>query len=150
MMGDQGPRVLGDVKAGARMLRVARAYTGMSQREVAETAHGDILSQQISRFEKGLVEKPAAADLGVLARIYDVTPNEMFEWFNYWTPRKAEEAPEHPDPRVRAFLSSYRRLPEDAREELLSWLEFATRTAQAKAAAALVESEAEEADVTQR
>jgi transcriptional regulator with XRE-family HTH domain len=138
---DHEPKVLGNVRAGGRQLRVARAYTGLTQQEIAKQADGQILAQQISRFEKGLIEKPAAADLGVLAKVYEVTPNEMFEWYDYWHPTKAEEVAEHADPRVREFLASYERLPADAREDLLNWLHYAMKTAQAKAMATQVEHE---------
>jgi transcriptional regulator with XRE-family HTH domain len=119
--------LIGDPRNGGKKLKIARLMAEMTQEEVAKATGGKMFKQQVSRIESGSREKPAAADLGLLCEVYNITPNEVFEWFDYWHPRGPGEPK---DERLEHLLRVVKQVPGLTRDALLDSVEAATRMAE--------------------
>lgn len=111
-------------QAGAKLRRL-REIHHLDQRDVYARTHGKLINQQLSRLERGVVERPSMRDLCLLAEVYDLTPNDMAELFGYWTPR-GKSALEREDERIRHMKVVASKLPPQLREKLYNGVHVAT------------------------
>lgn len=127
-----------NLRAGARLRRLREAKQ-MTQRDLArETAarfgpEGIVVSQQISRIEKGQIDKPPMLDLVHIGEILGLTPGEILEFYGLWTPPTRDQM----DPVLLEAISLQQHLPSDLREKHRGWIEFANLQAAAEARSSL-------------
>lgn len=100
-----------------------------------------VFAQQVSRIEKGGVDKPPILDLLRIGEVLGLQPDDIAEMFDLW-PRQTS-APEPLDPRLSAVVELARNLPFDLEEELLTQLEVIVALMRAKLRTRLHEREQE-------
>lgn len=84
------------VRAGKRLreMRIARGWTAMDIEKKTNRLfgkEGEINETQNGRIENGNIKRPSFEDAMKLARVYEITPQEMAVIFGLW-PESAEEA----------------------------------------------------------
>lgn len=124
-----------NIQAGMR-LRLLRERKQMTQRDVErETANrygedGRVVSQQVSRLEKGQIEKPPLAELIRVGDILGLSPADILEMYGYQVAPDRERL----DPRLQEAISVAEATPAVVREALLDRIDFAVQMARAEAA----------------
>ena len=107
-------------KAGLVLKGMREDVYHLTQRQLEDKISGQVIPQQVSKLERGAVERPSMHDLVVLGEVYDMSPNEMAKLFGYWNgPR--EDEPE--DPRLAKVKSIVGKLEPPWRDRLLDVLE---------------------------
>ena len=102
---------------------------------------GRVQAQQVSRIEKGNVDKPPILDLLRIGEVLGLKPDDIAEMFGLWE-RQTDEP--QPDPRVREFLALVEQVPFDLREDMLTQLEVVVALTRAKLRSRLAAKSAQE------
>lgn len=110
-------------KFAGEALRDMRTRMGRKMDDIERETGGIVSQQQLSKLERGAVQRPSMEALVALGKVYDKSPNQMAQLYGYWEPGAAE-APD--DPRIQLLLSLLKRLPDAQRERLLNMIDFAT------------------------
>ena len=63
----------------AEKLKDARKRAGMTQKDVEEKTDSRIKANTISNWEQG-VSRPDVDSIALLCKLYDINPNDVFEW----------------------------------------------------------------------
>lgn len=63
----------------AEKLKEARKRAGMTQKDVEEKTDSRIKANTISNWEQG-VSRPDVDSVALLCKLYDINPNDVFEW----------------------------------------------------------------------
>ncbi len=122
------------IRAGAE-LRRRREELHITQQEMEKRTaekYGDdsrVYAQQVSRIEKGGLDKPPILDLLRMGGVMGYSPDDIAEMFDLW-PRSARG--EQLDPRLRAAVELAEELPHQEREKFLDWIQFAVLQARAE------------------
>ena len=111
---------MADVRSGGWKFRQLRQAKRLTQRDIEAATKGQLISQQVSRIEKGELDKPAMEDLVLLGQFFDMTPNEVAEAFDYWHPAGAAN-----DQRLVRFAAEADKLPPKYREKVYDYLALA-------------------------
>jgi transcriptional regulator with XRE-family HTH domain len=124
---------LGLAGARLRQLRVAAELT-LQQAEAQTARHfgeeNRVRYQQISRIEKGQLDKPPVVDLIRLGAIYGLTTDDIGELFGLWP--RSQDQPKIDERLQRAITTASTITTPSVREEMLSWIEFAVMQAQVR------------------
>lgn len=122
------------IQAGAELRRL-REEADITQQEMEKRTadrYGDqnrVYAQQVSRIEKGQVDKPPIIDLLRIGGILGLSPDDIAEMYDLW-PRQQKR--QQLDSRLQAAIDLAEELPPEAREAFLSWVQFATLQARAE------------------
>jgi transcriptional regulator with XRE-family HTH domain len=120
-----GGTPMADVKRAGLQLRRIRDALEYTTRQVQELTNGQLIAQQLTRIEKGQVERPTMRDLCLIANTYRLTPNYIAELYGYWQPTEREEDGREPeDARITYVREVVARLPTDKRERLLRNIKY--------------------------
>lgn len=120
------------IQAGAR-LRALREEQQLTQQEVEKRTasrfgdHARVYAQQVSRIEKGQLDKPPILDLLRLGQVLGLAPDDIAEMYGLW-PRREKSV----DPRLQQALDLAGELPYAEREKFLDWVQFAVLQARAE------------------
>lgn len=122
------------VEAGAALRRIRTEREWVLQDVENETLRrfgesGVIRKAQLSRIEKGQFDRISLDDACHLAQVYGMSPDEMGALYGVW-PKDIEDR--RPSEIQEADVLA-RSLPNDVREDFLSWVSFASMQARAKA-----------------
>lgn len=124
-------------QAGHRLMQLRLAADGMTQQELeAATARLEeqgigkrVYAQQISRIEKGQLDRPPIMDLLSIGRVLQISTAQLLELYGLWYEPEPEGSL-HPTLR-KAQETLARLAPEDA-ERFLNWVDFAITQARAE------------------
>lgn len=130
------------VQAGEELRRI-REEQHITQQEMekrtAERFGHDarVYAQQVSRIEKGQLDKPPILDLLRVGQVLGLSSDDILDLYRLRPGQRARKATaanalQRLDPRLRAVIALLDELPDDARERFLSWIEFATLQARAE------------------
>lgn len=127
------------IRAAGMKLRTLREKAEITQQGM-EKATADrygwdnrVYAQQVSRIEKGQLDKPPILDLLRIGGILGLSPDDIAEMYGLW-PRQSGST--SLDPRLQAAIALTEELPFAEREKLLEWIQFATLQARAEMRAA--------------
>lgn len=122
------------IRAGTE-LRRRREELHITQQDMEKRTaekYGDdnrVYAQQVSRIEKGGLDKPPILDLLRIGGVLGLTPDDIAEMFDLW-PRSPKR--EQLDPRLRAAIELAEELPYEQREKFLNWVQFTVLQARAE------------------
>lgn len=126
-----------------RTLREAKQWILRDVEEETRRRFGDegvVSIPQISRIEKGVVDRVSIDDAMHIGAVLGLGPADVAALYGLWP----EEPPSKDPPAIVEARSLAMTLPEDLRTELLSWIEFASMQARSKARERLREREDDE------
>lgn len=135
------------MRSGGRRLRQIREARQMTQMDIERATaarydyEGRVPAQQVSRIEKGSLDKPPILDLLRYGEVLGLNPDDIAEMFGLW-PRQSKES--KLDPQVNEIVALARQLPPALHDELLTQLEVVIALTRAKLRARLDEREQEE------
>lgn len=116
-------------EAGAA-LRQMREEKKLSQMDVARDSarrfgeENTITTAQLSRIEGGKFDRVTLDDAVRIGQLYGMTPNQVATLYGLWDERQGRPEPE-PISEARHLATT---LPDDLRDQLLQWIQFAVLT----------------------
>lgn len=125
-----------EMRSGGRKLRELREAQQMTQMDIERAtmlrygSENRIYAQQVSRIEKGQVDKPPILDLLRIGEVLGLDSDDIAEMFGLWQ-RQSGKGPRL-DPRIREVIALSQEAPDDVREELLAQLEVVVALTRAK------------------
>lgn len=93
-----------------------------------------VFAQQVSRIEKGALDKPPIIDLLRIGQVLGLSPDDIAEMYGLWPRQPAKETL---DPRLQSAIDLAAELPLMEREKFLEWVRFAVLQARAEHRAAV-------------
>jgi len=121
------------IQAG-RTLRRMREDQRLTQQDIERLTaerfgyEARVYAQQVSRVEKGALDKPPILDLLRYGQILGLTPDDIAEMYSLW-PRAGSKPL---DPRLQSAIDLAGELPLLEREKFLEWVRFAVLQARAE------------------
>lgn len=122
------------IAAGRRLreLRDEQHITQQGMEKLTAERFGEearVMAQQVSRIEKGQIDKPPILDLLRMGQVLGLSSDDIAEMYRLW-PRSQKE--KRLDPRLRAAVDLADELPYEEREKFLDWVQFAVLQARAE------------------
>lgn len=120
---------------GGERLRRLREERHITQQEMERRTaeqfgrENRVYAQQVSRIEKGQLDKPPIIDLLRMGQILGLTPDDVADLFDLWPVRGTSKPL---DARLQAAIDVAQMLEGQELERFLEWIQFATLQARAE------------------